>query len=141
MGEKKLAEFIKNVDKKCKLEFAVLFGSRARGDNLISSDYDILFVSDRFEKDFFRRIASVLDLWKGPGAVEAVCYTTKEFEGMLKQYNPIAWEVLRDGKVLFGEKKFKKYRKIFEAAVKRKDVILCGGIKFKKEPEKIFGSL
>ncbi|MEM2948471.1 MAG: nucleotidyltransferase domain-containing protein [Candidatus Anstonellales archaeon] len=141
MVERKIIEFVNKVDKKYKLNFAVLFGSRARGDNLISSDYDILFVSDDFGQNFFERIASVMDFWKGKTSIEPICYTTKEFESLLKQYNPIVWECLKDGVVLVGKNNFEKYKKVFERAVKRKDIIIDKGIKFRKEPEEIFSDL
>jgi len=38
-----LKEFISAVNKRYPLSFAVLFGSRARGDALKSSDYDIWY--------------------------------------------------------------------------------------------------
>jgi predicted nucleotidyltransferase len=41
-ADKRVMNFINRVKKKYKIEKAILFGSRARGDNLKQSDYDIL---------------------------------------------------------------------------------------------------
>ena len=44
-----LKSFIKKAKKKFRLDKVLLFGSRARGDWLVTSDVDILLVSDDFE--------------------------------------------------------------------------------------------
>jgi hypothetical protein len=136
--ESGLATFIKAVNKKYPLEFAVLFGSRARGDALQSSDYDILLVSNAFTGDVFRRISDVLDLWGGKGCVEPICFTLPEFEANLGRYNAIVWESLKDGKVLSGEKNFGKYRARFLDAVRKKEIEITGVIRFNVPPETIF---
>lgn len=121
------------------MEFAVLFGSRARGDYLKNSDYDILLVSDSFSgMNIFSRIRMMLDLWGGKEAIEPVCFTSSEFENILRTYNAIAWESLKDGVPLFGKEKFSKYQKVFQEAVRNRDIEITRTIKFHKEPEKIF---
>ena len=41
-----------------------LFGSRAKGNYLLDSDYDIMVVSDRFSGVWFpERMSRMLDLW------------------------------------------------------------------------------
>lgn len=136
--ESGLAGFVARVNKKYPLEFAVLFGSRARGNALKSSDYDILFVSNAFTGDVFHRISDVIDLWSGKGCVEPICFTISEFEANLGSYNAIVWESLKDGKVLFGEKNFGKYRARFLEAVRKKEIEITGVIRFNVPPETIF---
>ncbi|MFH1089074.1 MAG: nucleotidyltransferase domain-containing protein [Candidatus Uhrbacteria bacterium] len=46
--DKKLINSVKNILTENDIEYAALFGSRARGDNQPDSDYDILI---RFKKD------------------------------------------------------------------------------------------
>lgn len=140
MGKKEVESFIKKANTRFPLEFAVLFGSRARGDNLMNSDYDILLVSDSFSgMDIFSRMRVMLDLWGGKEAIEPVCFTLTEFENALGTYNAIVWMSLKEGVPIFGEKKFSKYKKVFEQAVKAKDIVISHTIRFNKEPEKIFG--
>ncbi len=62
----------------------ILFGSRARGDHLKHSDYDLIVVSKRFEGvPFIRRAALLLKHLYRKGVVlplEFLCYTVEEFE-------------------------------------------------------------
>ncbi len=90
MGKKtdsKINDFIKKVRKKYKVERAILFGSRARGDNLKDSDYDVIIVSQDFKDIFFtQRIAKMYDFWSHyPLEIEPICYTPEEFEKKKKQ--------------------------------------------------------
>ncbi len=59
----------------------ILFGSRARGDHLKGSDYDLLIVSSSFEKFNFReRIQKVYELLDEPLPLDAICLTPAEFK-------------------------------------------------------------
>lgn len=133
-----LEAFLKNVNKKYKLEFAVLFGSRARGDALKSSDYDIMFISKEFPKDIFKRMTDVLEIWEGNVGLEPICFTLDEFEERLKTMNPIIWESLKEGKVLWGKENFIKYKKKFSQAVEAGYIDISRTIRFIKQPEAIF---
>ncbi len=62
-------------------EKVLIFGSRARGDNLVDSDLDMFIVSQRFEGvNWLERIREVSDLWDGFVLLEPLCYTPQEFE-------------------------------------------------------------
>ncbi|CAB50264.1 nucleotidyltransferase domain-containing protein [Pyrococcus abyssi] len=78
----------------------IFFGSRARGDYLKDSDYDIIIVSESFKgKHFTDRSSEVLRvLWKEGivGDFEVLCYTPEEFERKKKAYG-IVREALREG--------------------------------------------
>ena len=66
-----------------RVERAILFGSRVRGDALLSSDLDLILVSPDFEGVFFTdRPMAVVDAWDFEGAppLEVLCYTPEEFE-------------------------------------------------------------
>lgn len=80
-------DFINRVKKDFKIEKAILFGSRARGDNLKDSDYDIILVSPEFKDIFFsKRISNMYKYWRHfPLEVEPLCYTPEEFERKKKQ--------------------------------------------------------
>lgn len=69
-----------------RIKQAILFGSRARGDWLKESDWDLLLVSRDFEGiPFPERIRRVLALWSGPVDLEVLCYTPQEFSRKRKQ--------------------------------------------------------
>lgn len=101
MGKKTdsiIKDFIKKVRKKYKIEKAILFGSRARGDNFNDSDYDVIIISPDFRNIFFtERIAKMYDLWKHyPLEVEPICYTPEEFEKKKKQIG-IVQQAVKEG--------------------------------------------
>jgi hypothetical protein len=69
-----------------RIEKAVYFGSRLRGDNLKKSDLDLILVSGDFEGIFFTdRVAKVYRFWEGPYPLELFCYTPLEFERKRKE--------------------------------------------------------
>lgn len=75
----------------------LLFGSRAAGTHLHSSDIDLLIVSDEFDgMPWLDRLHLVLSLWDGDLAVEPLCYTVAEFERRSKQVS-IVREAARTG--------------------------------------------
>lgn len=75
-----IERFVRRVNEAYRLDRAILFGSRARGDYLNCSDYDIILVSEDFAGvPFPDRISSVGRLWTLHDAVEPLCYTPDEF--------------------------------------------------------------
>ena len=79
--EKLILDYKKKISMKYNPEKIILFGSRARGDNLENSDVDIIIVSDKFESmKWPRRLAEVSELWSGVVEIEPLCYTVREFE-------------------------------------------------------------
>lgn len=90
------------------VEAMVVFGSRATGDNLEGSDYDILVLSPDFERyNRFERIHVLLDCWPGSVALEPVALTPSEFgeaEGAL------IWDILHDGLVIHDNGIFERKR-------------------------------
>ena len=59
----------------------ILFGSRARGDNLVTSDYDFLIISHLFESMHpLDRIPALLKNWHAPLAVDLIAYTPEEYK-------------------------------------------------------------
>lgn len=85
MGQRtdsRIVDFVERVRAKYRITQAILFGSRARGDHLADSDYDIVLVSPDFQGIFFsRRSALMHDFWTHwPLDIEPLCYTPAEFE-------------------------------------------------------------
>jgi predicted nucleotidyltransferase len=65
----------------------LLFGSWARGENLLESDLDLVVVSDRFEGipwvERAARVAKDLRLYE---AADLLCYTPEEFARKRREY-------------------------------------------------------
>lgn len=92
--------FIGRMKKKYKLDRVILFGSRARGDNFVDSDFDVVVVSNDFrEIPFFKRIDEMLKYWDFSYDLEIFCYTQDEFNKKTKSifFKPI----LKEGKIIF----------------------------------------
>lgn len=74
-------EFSNKIKRKFAVQKLILFGSRARGDNLKQSDYDFIVVSDKFQgKKFILRASEFYDYWNNEVDIEIICYTPEEFE-------------------------------------------------------------
>lgn len=78
-------QIIESFAKKLRKDFSdakiILFGSRAKGDELIESDYDVLVVSKNFEgMNFYNRTEKMYDYWNKKQSLEAICYTPGEFK-------------------------------------------------------------
>jgi len=104
MGQRadaRIADFIEKVREKYEITQAILFGSRARGDHLIDSDYDVVLVSPDFRGIFFsQRSALMYDFWRHwPLEIEPLCYTPEEFEAKKRQIG-IVKEAVKEGMLL-----------------------------------------
>ncbi len=81
----KLAAFMRDHLPRLRERFAplrvIVFGSRARGEALSTSDLDLILVSPRFASvPFLERPVRVLESLGYPGGLELLCYTPEEFE-------------------------------------------------------------
>jgi len=80
-----------------RIDRAMLFGSRARGDYLEDSDFDLLIVSPDFKGKIVERVSGLYDYWDYyPLEIEPLCYTPEEFEKMKKRIG-IVQQALVDG--------------------------------------------
>lgn len=81
-----LKNHLKFIKKKFNPDSIILFGSRARGDHLEESDFDLIVVSDKFNDINFReRISIAYGLWDKKQNLDIICYTPEEFERKKKQ--------------------------------------------------------
>lgn len=92
-----LSKHLKYIKKEFKPEKIILFGSRARGDNLKTSDVDLLVVSKKFEGvGWRRRMINVFGGWDKKQMLEPICYTPEEFERKKKQIG-IVRQAVKEG--------------------------------------------
>lgn len=89
-----IKDFQKKISKKYSPEKIILFGSRARKDNLSDSDIDIIIVSKKFENiKWPNRISDISELWDGYITLEPLCYTPKEFQEKKSQLGIVSQAV------------------------------------------------
>lgn len=81
----------------------LLFGSRAKGDHLVTSDIDLIIVSNMFkDKMFVERPAYILKILYREGVrepLDIICYTPEEFKKKSKEIG-IVKEALKTGIIL-----------------------------------------
>ncbi len=72
--------FAKALKKQMNVNRLMLFCSRARVDNFVTSDFDFVLVSDCFSGvPFVRRVAPLYKLWHSSRDLEVLCYTPEEW--------------------------------------------------------------
>lgn len=97
-----LERFLDRVQEEFPLRAALVFGSRARGDELVDSDYDLILVSPAFVgMPFTRRAAALLHFWELPEGVDLFCYTPEEFGRKRRELSMVA-EAVAEGLLLRG---------------------------------------
>lgn len=89
--KKKLKAFIRILKKDKRIKEVYLHGSFARGDFNEGSDIDMVIVGD-FKERFVDRIGKILEMTDLP--IEPICYTSEEFESMLKSRNPFILSII-----------------------------------------------
>lgn len=84
----------------------VLFGSRARGENLPDSDYDLLVVSDDLAPlNRLRRREKLLEAWERTdlcAEADADLFGLTRAE-LLSMETPVVWDMLEDGRPLLDD--------------------------------------
>lgn len=101
----------------------VLFGSRARGDWLPWSDYDLLVIAG-YSEPYLERIKKILDLLADTKLpVEPHPYTPREALEMLHQGNPIIVDAIEEGiplhKTTWYDKLLEEYQELRRRGLKR----------------------
>ena len=94
---KKVISELKRMKKKLKIGSIFLFGSRARGEELLTSDVDVIVVSKKFEGIPFRkRPDTFLDYWTLPVDLEVLCYSPDELKRKRKEIG-LVQEAMKQG--------------------------------------------
>ncbi len=101
MMDRETAQVVQNFAQKIKKKYSIkkfiLFGSRARGDHLKGSDFDIIIVSDTFSRiPFMDRIPPLYQYWKAKQDLEVICYTPEEFLRKSKEHG-IVRRAIKEG--------------------------------------------
>ena len=101
------SQMIEKVEERIDLIAFIVFGSRAKGNALPYSDYDIVIIGD-FEEKYLDRSKWIVHLTPEV-PIDLFCYTPTEFETLFNQYNITAIDAINDGIFLRGERHLQKY--------------------------------
>jgi predicted nucleotidyltransferase len=97
-----IEKFLKKIKEVIHVEKVIIFGSRARGDNLIDSDVDLIIVSGDFEGiPYYERMDKLILLWESPLDLDVLCYTPEEFQ-MKQDEICIVSQALKEGIEITG---------------------------------------
>ena len=87
----------KSLGKYYDINLMLLFGSRVRNEELLTSDVDLIAVSKGFSKIPFRkRSDKFLDYWMLPVDLEVLCYSPEELKSKKKEIGLVR-EALKQG--------------------------------------------
>ncbi|MFW9875425.1 MAG: nucleotidyltransferase domain-containing protein [Candidatus Thorarchaeota archaeon] len=101
------SNMIEKIEVQIQLVAFIIFGSRARGNALPSSDYDIVIIGD-FEEKYLNRSKWIVHV--APEVpIDLFCYTPEEFETLFNQFNLTAIDAINDGIFLKGEAFLQKF--------------------------------
>ncbi|MFT4261185.1 MAG: nucleotidyltransferase domain-containing protein [Candidatus Woesearchaeota archaeon] len=85
--DREVIDFKESILKKYPDAKIIMFGSRARGTNLKSSDFDFVVLSDFFEnKKTPKRLEEVYLFWDSKFNADILPYTFEEFEEQSKLF-------------------------------------------------------
>lgn len=91
--------FVEKLKKAYAPSLILMFGSRARGDELRGSDYDIMVVSSAFEgKGWIRRHEEAYAYWDNE--LDLLCYSPEEFRVKRGQIGIVS-KALKEGTVIY----------------------------------------
>jgi predicted nucleotidyltransferase len=80
-----------------------LFGSKARGDSTLDSDYDLLVVVTEAVRSEQRRSGlAYRELWSIGAAVDVLVCTTDDFNSRIQVAASLPSTILREGKLLYA---------------------------------------
>lgn len=97
MDREELLDYLRGFLARVGAEEGYLFGSRARGEELLNSDVDLVIVSDTFEGiQFPRRLVMLQEHWQLPYFLEALPYTREELVRLSRSRGVVA-EAVRHG--------------------------------------------
>lgn len=102
--------------KKRRARAVVLFGSRAKGEYTDESDADVCLIADDLPEDLFRRRYPAVP---GYRFLSVLGFHSREFLELLHGANPLALDIVHEGKPLYDDGFLKEARKVFEEAIRR----------------------
>jgi predicted nucleotidyltransferase len=96
-GIRAIGEFLIKVEERFNPKKIILFGSRARGDHLNDSDYDVIVVSSSFrDVHFLDRLTMLFELWDYDFDLDILAYTPEEFEEKQREIGVVN-EAVKEG--------------------------------------------
>jgi predicted nucleotidyltransferase len=104
VGNGALAEAVRRLAETLRPERIYLFGSQARGDATVDSDYDLLVVVSGSGKTPHSKTVEAYRAVKGvPIAMDVLVWTRESFERQISVVASLPATVLREGRLLYAD--------------------------------------
>jgi hypothetical protein len=109
-----LAPFVRHLMAGLRLRAVAVFGSRARGDDLRESDYDLAVVSDDFKGlTSYERQVRLTEAWHQAGPTAPADFFALTSHELLRMDRLAVWDMLEDGRPLYDDGIWKQARREF----------------------------
>ncbi|ACS91077.1 nucleotidyltransferase domain-containing protein [Thermococcus sibiricus] len=120
MSLEKLKAFVERIARHLEGKATIiLFGSYARGNYNLASDFDIIVISDKLKGNPLERTRGLYMLNEEFLPVDIIAYTRKEFLKALENLSPSALDAMEYGKVLYDDGFYNVAKKKFEELKKK----------------------
>ncbi len=109
-----LAPFVRHLMAGLRLRAVAVFGSRARGDDLRESDYDLAVVSDDFKGlNSYERRVRLNEAWHQAGPTAPADFFGLTSHELLRMDRLVVWDMLEDGRPLHDDGIWEQARREF----------------------------
>jgi uncharacterized protein len=92
---------LQNIIQELSPERVILFGSRARGDALPDSDYDLMLICNSLENPLQLAAKALFVARPRRFALDIAVLTPSEFENSLLERNDFVWQAMQHSKVVY----------------------------------------
>ena len=120
---KGIKKFCKNVIKEIQPKCILLYGSLARGEFNERSDVDIIVISSKLPKNYYKRAELLYNLVETLDPIEPCGFTPDEFINMIKNRHCTSLFAMNEGKALYGKNYFLFLKGIHEEIMNQYKII------------------
>ncbi len=120
---KGIKKFCKNIIKVMQPNCIILYGSLARGDFNERSDVDVIVISSKLPKNYYKRAELLFNMVETLDPIEPLGFTPDEFIKMIKNRHCTSIFALKEGKALYGKDYFLFLKEIHEKIINQHKII------------------
>ncbi len=120
---KGIKKFCKNIIKVMQPNCIILYGSLARGDFNERSDVDVIVISSKLPKNYYKRAELLFNMVETLDPIEPLGFTPDEFINMIEDRHCTSLFAMIEGKALYGKKYFLFLKGIHEKIINQYKII------------------
>jgi len=120
---KGIKKFCKNIIKVMQPNCIILYGSLARGDYNERSDVDLIVISSKLPKNYYKRAELLFNMVETLDPIEPLGFTPDEFINMIKNRHCTSLFAMKEGKALYGKDYFLFLKEIHKKIINQHKII------------------